>query len=200
MPEYKNGKIYKIISNHMPDTCYIGSTTQSLCKRFGAHRRCYKQYLRDGTKYTSACKMVCYPDAKIYLIESYNCSNRNELEKREGEIMKKFMKDESLENPVNMVIAGRTSKEYYVDNQNEIKEQQKQYYKDNQEKIKEHKKQYRDNNKNKVKEQQKKHYDNNKDIINTKRKIKVNCEYCNSCVRKCDIPRHHRTMRCQSFQ
>ena len=73
MPEYKNGKIYKIVSNHMPDTCYIGSTTQTLCKRFGGHRSDYKQYLKaDKTKkYTSACKMVCYPDARIYLIEQY---------------------------------------------------------------------------------------------------------------------------------
>ena len=187
MPEYKNGKIYKIISNHMPDTCYIGSTTQTLCKRFGGHRTCYKQYLRDGKtrKYTTACKMVCYPDAKIYLIESYACDNKNELERREGEIMKEYMNDESLENPVNCYIAGRTRKEYYVDNQNEIKEQTKHYHINNYDKVKERVKQY---------------HINNKETINEKRKIKVNCEYCDKCVRKQDIKRHHRTIRCQSVQ
>ena len=183
MPDYSNGKIYKIISNHMPDTCYIGSTTQTLCKRFGGHVASYKQYLKVGKtrKYTTSCKLVCYPDAKIYLIEEYPCDNKSQLERREGEIIKDYQKNESLENPVNMVIAGRTQKEYRENNKEKKIEQNKHYYENNKAKMKE----YRDNNKETIKE---------------KAKIKVNCEYCDKCIRKGDIKRHHRTMRCQSVQ
>ena len=215
MPNYQNGQIYKIISFDNPDICYIGSTTQSLCKRFGGHVANYRTYLKGGKKYTTACKICCYPDARIYLIESYNCSNRNELERREGEIIKEYQKNETLENPVNMVIAGRTNKEWRIDNQNEIKirtkhyrennkdeikEYKKQYYKDNQEKIKELKKQYHINNKEKIKEKTKQYKIDNKEELKEKRKIKVNCEYCNSYVRKQDIRAHQRSKKCQSFQ
>ena len=187
MPNYQNGKIYKIISFDNPDICYIGSTVQTLCKRFGGHVANYKQYLKaDKTKkYTTSCKMVCYPDARIYLIEQYPCDNKSELERREGQIIKEYMKDDDLENPVNCFIAGRTKKEYYIDNQNEIKERTKHYHINNYDKVKERVKQY---------------HINNKETINEKRKIKVNCEYCDKCVRKQDIKRHHRTIRCQSFQ
>ena len=36
MPNYQNGKIYKITSG---DLIYIGSTTQSLAKRWGDHNK-----------------------------------------------------------------------------------------------------------------------------------------------------------------
>ena len=202
MPNYQNGKIYKIISFDNPDICYIGSTTQTLAMRMGGHRRCYNEYLKVGKtrKYTTACKMVCYPDARIYLIESYNCDNKNELERREGEIIKKFMKDDQLENPVNFNIAGRTNKEWQDDNKEKHKEYQKQYQINNSEKLKEHRKKYHENNKETIKEQKKQHYHNNKETINEQRKIKINCEYCNRCIRKGDIKKHHRTIRCQSVQ
>ena len=185
MPEYKNGKIYKIVSNHMPDTCYIGSTIQPLCKRFGGHRSDYRKHLKGGKKYMTSFKLVCYPDARVYLIESYACNNKNELERREGEIIKEYMKNYDLENPVNKAIAGRTGKEYYVDNKEKINEKKKQYYDNNKDEILEHHKQY---------------YHNNKKEINERRKIKVNCEYCNLCIRKEDIRAHQRSKKCQSFQ
>jgi predicted GIY-YIG superfamily endonuclease len=42
--DYKNGKIYAIRS-HQTDEIYIGSTTQSLSKRFSNHKSKYKLYL-----------------------------------------------------------------------------------------------------------------------------------------------------------
>ena len=37
MLDYKYGKIYKILNN-IDDECYVGSTTQPLCKRMAYHR------------------------------------------------------------------------------------------------------------------------------------------------------------------
>ena len=202
MPNYQNGQIYKIISFDNPDICYIGSTTQTLAMRMGGHRRCYNTYLKVGktNKYTTSCKICCYPDAHIYLIESYSCDNKNELERREGEIIKQYTKDNELENPVNFNIAGRTSKEWKDDNKEKHKEYQKQYHINNSEKLKERNKQYQINNKETIKEQKKQYYHNNKETIKEKRKIKVNCEYCNSYVRKQDIRAHQQSKKCQSFQ
>ena len=44
MPNYQNGKIYKII-NDENDLVYYGSTTVPLWQRIGNHRKQYKSYL-----------------------------------------------------------------------------------------------------------------------------------------------------------
>ena len=41
MPNYQNGKIYKLVSPHT-DEIYIGSTVARLCKRFGNHKNLVK--------------------------------------------------------------------------------------------------------------------------------------------------------------
>ena len=50
--DYKNGKIYKIVSD-LTDKIYIGSTTQPLYKRHSKHKGNYKQYIR--VKTANAC-------------------------------------------------------------------------------------------------------------------------------------------------
>jgi hypothetical protein len=62
---------------------YIGSTTQTLNKRFIQHKH-------DASK-MSSCKskeLFQYGDAYIELIENYSCKTLEELHKRETEIMK----------------------------------------------------------------------------------------------------------------
>ena len=201
MPNYQNGQIYKIISNHLPDTCYIGSTTQSLATRLGGHRRDYKKYLNGTLKHMiTSSKICCYPDAKTYLIEDYPCNNKKELERREGEIMKEYMKNDDLEDVVNRVIVGRTKKEYYIDNQEIIVEKKKQYEEDNKEKITERRKRYYINNKEKIAERDRQYRINNKDKILERIKIKVDCEYCKSYITKAHIRRHQQSKKCQACQ
>ncbi len=73
MPDYKNGKIYKIISD-CTDKVYIGSTIQKLSCRMTSHRK------RNGL---SSRILIEFGDAKIVLLEAYPCSNRGELTARE---------------------------------------------------------------------------------------------------------------------
>lgn len=47
------GRVYKIYVEGV-DECYIGSTTQSLKKRFHTHRGKYKLYQKGSGKYTSS--------------------------------------------------------------------------------------------------------------------------------------------------
>jgi hypothetical protein len=125
--KYHNGKIYTIRSPHT-NMFYIGSTCDLLCKRFWNHK--------SKRKYTSTI-IIDYGDAYIELLENFKCENKNELNKREGELIRLHKND-----IVNHQIAGRTKTEYYNDNKNIILEKIKQYQNDNKNKIKERKKQY----------------------------------------------------------
>jgi hypothetical protein len=169
MPNYGKGKIYTIRFTN-DDEVYVGSTIQPLSVRFGGHKRdkdksVYK-YIND--KYDGDFKH-CY----IELYESCPCESKEQLLKREGEVIR-------LIGTLNKVIAGRTDKERYEDNKEKILEYEKKRYKDNKEKIS---------------EKHKKYYEDNKDILAEKRKIKnekITCE-CGCEVRKSNISRHMKT-------
>jgi len=165
MPDYKNGKIYKLWSPQ-GDEIYIGSTTQSLARRKALHKarmNCCSKLLFEK-----------YDDVRIELIEEFPCENKMELNKREGQHMRN-------NTCINKYIAGRTIKEYHEDNKEKIKqylednkekikEQMKEYHQNNKEKIKERKKEWHEDNKEKIKEYEKEYYENNKE------KIKQYCE------------------------
>ena len=74
MPNYQNGKIYKLWSPE-GDDIYIGSTTQSLCERKTKHNDNYKRNL--------TCKSRIlfekYTDVRIELLESCPCDNKDAL-------------------------------------------------------------------------------------------------------------------------
>jgi hypothetical protein len=75
MPNYLNGKIYKIHSPSLNLT-YIGSTTTSLKERLDKHKyhntSCSKQIMKSN-------------DYEITLVENYPCTSKYELEMRETE-------------------------------------------------------------------------------------------------------------------
>lgn len=77
--QYKNGKIYAIRSNQT-DKFYIGSTTQPLCKRFYGHKH--------GLDVSSKMMIDNYDDAYIELLEDFSCENREQLFKRENELIR----------------------------------------------------------------------------------------------------------------
>jgi hypothetical protein len=93
MPEYSNGKIYTI-RFHNSNEIYIGSTTQSLAVRFGEHKRKDNSpiYKLIQDKYNGNWE-ECYYE----LYENYSCNNREELCKKEGEIIRLFKDDENYD-------------------------------------------------------------------------------------------------------
>ncbi len=82
MPKYEDSKIYAIRS-YKTDRVYIGSTTQTLTKRFIQHKHDASKMLLCKSK-----ELFQYGDAYIELIENYPCKTLEELHKRETEIMK----------------------------------------------------------------------------------------------------------------
>lgn len=172
MPNYQNGKIYKIESL-IGNCTYYGSTTlKYLSTRMAKH----KSDAQHGMNITSS-KVLQYDDAKIILVESYPCNDKNELTSRECYYIKN-------NDCVNKIIPGRTTKQYYIDNS----ELYKKYYDDNRNNISEYKKKYYKNNKITIDNKNKTRYHNNSIFYNRK----VICE-CGNVVTKSQLNRHTKT-------
>jgi hypothetical protein len=115
MPNYANAKIYQVISPNHP-VPYIGSTTQPLCKRMASHR-----------KKNNSCSsriLIESGDAYIELIEEFPCENKEQLNKREGELIRE-------RECVNHQVAGRTRSQWIID-----VEYGKRYYDEHREQLK----------------------------------------------------------------
>ena len=84
MPDYNNGKIYKIIDN-TNDNIYIGSTCEKLIRRLQKHKYSYKCYFNPNVKqgYMRSFDIIKNGDFKIVLIEEYPCENKEKLLSRE---------------------------------------------------------------------------------------------------------------------
>ena len=150
MPNYEQGKIYAIRS-HLTDEIYIGSTTQSLSQRFGGHKR---------SKDTTSVKLLSLGDAYIELIENYPCKNKEELNRREGQLQR-----EHLEKIVNRKIEGRSKAEYWKENKEKFASQKAVYRAENKEEIVEKKAEYYQENKEKISEKMATYYQANKEKI-----------------------------------
>ena len=139
--------------------------TQILCKRFSDHNIDYKAYLKGKGNFITSFKILELGYAYIELLEEINCDNRNQLEKREGELIR-----EHKNNCVNKYIAGKTKKEYKIDNIESIKAINKQYKIDNKESILKQNKQYRIDNIEIITKNNKQYYNDNKESISIQSK------------------------------
>ena len=120
---YTDGKIYTIRCNTDDTLIYVGSTIQPLSKRFSSHKKdCNneKGLSYNTFFYTSIRENGGISNFYYELYEDYPCNNRNELDRREGEITRQI-------SSLNKNIAGRTKKEYKSDHQDEIQQYQQQY-------------------------------------------------------------------------
>ena len=155
---YNNSKIYKIVS---PTTAkiYIGSTTQILCKRIAKHLTDYRAYIIDNTKkYMTSYEILKLGDYSIKLIEECNFENREQLRQREGYYIKLHH-----DIVVNKHIAGRTKKEYRIDNKEHLNQYIKQYAIENKEHLNQYKKQYKIDHKEHIAEHSKQYHIDNKE-------------------------------------
>jgi len=158
---YKRGKIYTIRCRNDDTLIYVGSTIQKLSRRIALHRQdktCSLNQKVDGD----------WDNWYIELYEEYPCNNIEELNKREGEVIREVA-------TINKKISGRSKKEYYNENKDVLKEKNKIY---------------REINKDYILERAKEYQDLNKDKIQERNKIKCECPLCGMLVRKYDLKRH----------
>ena len=109
--KYQNGKIYKITDIGYTK-CYIGSTIQPLSKRMAEHRRHHNQYLSGTKNYIYSFELFDefgMENCKIELLEEYSCENKEQLNKKAGEYIRKLnvlikgQKEEAKQNIIMIV-------------------------------------------------------------------------------------------------
>ncbi len=166
--DFSKGKIYKI-TNDYNDEVYVGSTCNTLVKRFNQHKSHSKEEIRIQYPLYKLMAEIGFDRFRIELIEAYPCDDKYQLRQREG----KYIREISTSN---QFIAGRTGKEYREDNKNKIIERVKFYNQQNREKIAEYQKIYQEQKQDKIKEIKRKSHDKNIDKTNEKNREKITCE------------------------
>lgn len=169
MPDYSKGKIYTLRCRTDDTLIYVGSTIQPLCERMSTHRvdsriECKKNRLIYRTINGD------WDNWFIELHELYPCSSKEELVKREGEIIRLIAN-------LNTQIPGRTFKEWCEVRKDELVEKSKEYRQEHKQEIAERKKTY---------------YQDHKQEIAERKKEKITCE-CGCLISKSDLSRHKKT-------
>ena len=113
------GYIYAIKSPNI-NKLYIGSTMNSLEKRWGQHN------IKNNK--TKAKEILDAGDAFIELVKEVDIENTDELKTIEGCYIRKSKS-------CNIRIPFRTKKQWTIDNKDLVKEQQRQWYLKNKERI-----------------------------------------------------------------
>ena len=145
MPDYNNGKIYKIVCNITGDK-YIGSTVMQLCRRLSTHVDGAKRLITGGCK---SKEIILRGDYQIVLIENYPCNNKEELHRKERE---------HIENNecVKICIPQQTTLEWRNKNRDKLAKIDRKYYEKNSEIVKEkaknHMEKIKETNPEKIKE------------------------------------------------
>lgn len=201
MNEYLNGKIYKLYDTTDPSLVYIGSTILELKKRLVKHEEKYRIFVKNGNKPTlntsfcSSYTILKNNNYKIELIENYPCNSKKELRKREGQHQRKM-------ECVNLLIAGRTSVEYFEDNREIISNKKKEKYKTDPEyrkKALERSVRQRMKNPDKIKEYQKNYREKNRENLSKYCKEyhsqKIHCDICNVTMRLDNLKKHLKTKK-----
>ena len=124
MVDYGSGKIYKLWSLNTEEF-YIGSTTQTLCKIMSKHK-CDAHTCRKPCRLYITMNELGIDNFRIELVELFPCGSKDELRKREGEVIRE------LKPQLNALIAGRSAQEYRNDTKEYKKEYDKKYYEINQ--------------------------------------------------------------------
>ena len=162
MPNYQNGKIYKLVSNISNDI-YIGSTVNNLSHRLNKHK---------DKNNTCVSKQLFANDAiiKIILIEMFPCSSKIELKAREHHYITTLMCiNKHIPFITDIVIVNGNIKEwskaYKTEHVEHFKEYSKKYNQANKEHIKEYYKKYNQANKDKTNERNNLYNEANKERL-----------------------------------
>jgi len=173
--DYSKGKIYKI-TNDFNNEVYVGSTCDTLIKRFSHHKKDSKKEKHQNKSFYKLMNEIGYNRFRIQLICEYPCEDIYQLRQKEGEYIRQM-------GTLNKIIAGRTPLEYRQDHKEKINQQIKEYVEKNRKTINEKKKVYRKEHKEEIKEY---------------KKTPITC-VCGACIQKGELWRHKKTKKHQSF-
>ena len=140
--DFSKGKIY-CIRNNIDDEIYIGSTTQPLSKRFQKHRGSIINCKRQRLLYD---KMLEFGKDNFYieLVEEYPCENIEQLNRREGEMIRE------MKSTLNKQVAGRTINEWREDNKDYLREDKRLYHLQNKDRFNDRSRKWHEDNREKA--------------------------------------------------
>jgi hypothetical protein len=161
MPDYSKGKIYTIRCHSNDKLIYVGCTTTSLSVRLAGHKRNVKislyKYINNPENNTT------WDDWYIELYENFPCNCKEELNKRENEVIR----DLATINERGFYI---DRKDYRKQNKDEIKAKIKEWREQNKDELLAKKKEYREQNKDIILAKAKEYHAQNRDKILAKHK------------------------------
>ena len=133
MSDYTKAKLYKI-SNDYIDDIYVGSTCDTLVKRFSYHKSDSKRESRKHYPLYTLMNEIGFERFRIQLIEDYPCEDKYQLTQREGYWIR-------TTGSLNTRVEGRTLQEskkaHNEKNKIAIAEYKKEYHEKNKETFQE---------------------------------------------------------------
>ena len=205
MPNYLNGKIYKItgINEKGEWVIYIGSTCQKLCSRMTGHRR-------DTNTCKSKIIFETCSNITITLIKSYPCNNIDELNAEERSYYDQYdcvnVRRPILYEGEREEYLRQYNPTYRKEHKKEIAEYQAKYNALHKEEIAEYMLKYNQAHKEVIIEQKSKYYEEHKKVIlekQVKNYEKNKCEFkcdCGSVINnKLKIKEHEKTKKHLNF-
>lgn len=177
---YPNAVVYLIIVLY---EIYVGSSVNHT-KRMVDHKSFLKtdETMKLYTRMRELDLDFDSDDVEIIILEKYPCDDIKDLRRREGEYQRE------LEPTLNSRIEGRTDKEYREGNKEKIKN----YCDDNKEHKQNYDKEYREKNKDHLQELKHLYRHKNRETINKNQNEKIECQYCNMKISRCNMSRHHK--------
>jgi hypothetical protein len=160
MPNYQDGKIYTIRCRNDNTLIYVGSTTMTLPRRIAEHR--FASVNNNSRKLYQSVNGE-WDNWYIELYEVFPCENKQELNKREGEIIREI-------GTLNYEIAGRTRKEWAKDNPDKVKLTAQRYHENHREERLEVSRLYQQTHREELLEKKKKFREEHKEEISAKRR------------------------------
>ncbi len=118
MPVYSKGQIYSIRFLRNDNLIHICSTTQPLAVRFRGHK------CNTSCSFYQECHNENFKCCYIELLEYFECGNKQDLNKQEGEIIRKYSPFISFDKAM---VLGKNSK-FCVDNSSDEDEKSHQEY------------------------------------------------------------------------
>ena len=157
--------------NSIDDEIYVGSTIKTLSQRMAHHRMRLKQ--SPHIKLYAHMTELGIEHFYIELIENIPCNDVYELRAREGHFIREI-------GTLNMLISGRSNKEWYDDNREIILQQ-------------------RESNKYYLNEYGKQYHEQNKEHIRHRKNERITCNVCGCHLNKGNIARHQKSNKCRNI-
>ena len=133
MPDYQNGKIYRI--KHLnSDNCYIGSTTCTLEKREVEHKCSSNRSTRPLYEFI---RQYGWDQFVMELVHDYPCQNAAELHQEEQRVLQLYKPSLNHNNAygLNRERFEKYQKEYQIQNKEQLCKKHKTYYVTNRDKL-----------------------------------------------------------------